>query len=80
MKTDIKNSLFEVIAASLGIKKEIIKEDSRFIEDLSADSLDIAELMVNVEEKFGCKVVQEDVEKLKKVKDLMDYLHEINKG
>ena len=69
-----KNKLNQLISETLGIKIENIKEDSRFIEDLGADSLDVTELMLNIEDQFQIKISDDEVGKFKTVKDLMVYL------
>ena len=71
---DKHNELRNIISTTLGIKKEDIKDDSKFIDDLGADSLDIAELVLNIEDHFNIKVNDEEVGKFKTVKDVMDYL------
>jgi len=71
---DKHNELRNIISTTLGIKKEDIKDDSKFIDDLDADSLDIAELVLNIEDHFNIKVNDEEVGKFKTVKDVMDYL------
>jgi len=69
-----KNKLNQLISETLGIKIENIKEDSRFVEDLGADSLDVTELMLNIEDQFQIKISDDEVGKFKTVKDLMVYL------
>lgn len=69
-----KNKLINLIAETLGVKSENIKEDSRFIEDLGADSLDVTELMLSIEDQFNVKISDDEVGKFKTVKDLMVYL------
>jgi len=69
-----KEKLKSLIAETLGVKIENIREDSRFVEDLGADSLDITELILGVEEQFSIKIPDEEVGKFKTVKDLILYL------
>ena len=69
-----KNKLKSLIGETLGVKVEDIKEDSKFIEDLGADSLDITELVLNIEDYFKIKIPDNEVGKFKTVKDLITYL------
>ena len=66
--------LQEIIAEKLGTDIDDIKEESRFKEDLEADSLDLFELVMAIEEEFGATIPSEDLEKLATVGDVIDYL------
>lgn len=63
-----------IIAKQLRIKKEDIKNSDRLIEDLGADSLEMAEVLMTIEEKLGIYISDEDVAKIKTVQDISDYL------
>ena len=63
-----------IIAEQLGVGEDEIKAESAFIEDLGADSLDIVELVMALEEEFGLDIPDEDADKLKTVGDAMEYL------
>ena len=65
----------EVVAEQLSIKKEEVKEDSKFSDDLGADSLDVVELVMALEEKFNVEISDDDAEKLLTPKDVVDYLN-----
>jgi acyl carrier protein len=65
-----------IIADQLGITEEEIKPESKFIEDLGADSLDIVELVMALEEEFGLDIPDEDADKLKTVGDALNYLQQ----
>ncbi|MBU2504437.1 MAG: acyl carrier protein, partial [Candidatus Omnitrophica bacterium] len=54
----------EIIAEQLGVKKEEIKPESSFIDDLGADSLDTVEVVMALEEEFGIEIPDEDAEKI----------------
>ena len=69
-----KIKLKSLIGEVLGVKEENIKEDSKFIEDLGADSLDVTELMLSIEDQYKIKIPDDEVGKFKTVKDLMVYL------
>lgn len=58
----------------LGAKEEDIKAESKFVDDLGADSLDLVELIMAFEDKFGIEISDEDAEKIVTVKDTLDYI------
>lgn len=64
----------EIIAEQLAVEPEKIKPEASFIEDLGADSLDIVELVMAMEESFNLEIPDEDAEKLKTVQDVQKYL------
>ncbi len=64
----------EVVVEQLDCDPAEVKEDSRFIEDLGADSLDVVELVMALEEKFDIEIPDEDAEKIKTVADAIKYI------
>jgi acyl carrier protein len=64
----------EIIAKELEVDAKQLNPDAKFIEDLGADSLDIVELVMALEEEFGLDIPDEDADKLKTVGDAMNYL------
>jgi len=64
----------EIIAKELEVDVKQMTPDAKFIEDLGADSLDIVELVMALEEEFGIEIPDEDADKLKTVGDAMNYL------
>ena len=66
----------EIIADQLGIDEEEIVSDASFIDDLGADSLDLVELIMALEEEFDMEIPDEDAEKIKTVGDAVDYIKE----
>ena len=68
-----------IIAEQLGVKKEEVKEDSKFIDDLGADSLDTVELVMALEEEFGIEIPDEDAEKMVTVGQAIKYIEEKGK-
>lgn len=66
----------EIIAEQLGVDAADIQAQSRFKEDLDADSLDLFEMVMAMEEEFGVEIPSEDLEKLASVQDVMDYITE----
>ena len=63
-----------MIAEQLNVDESEIKAESNFKEDLGADSLDLFELVMALEEEFGVEIPSEDLEKIATVADVMDYL------
>lgn len=66
--------LQEIIAEKLGIEASEIKPESRFSEDLGADSLDLFEVVMGLEEAFEVSIDNEDLDQIKTVQDAMDYI------
>ena len=64
----------EIIAKELEVDIKQLTGEAKFIEDLGADSLDIVELVMALEEEFGIDIPDEDADKLKTVGDAMNYL------
>ena len=66
----------EIIVEQLGVSAEEIKPEASFIDDLGADSLDIVELVMAMEEAFDIEIPDDDAEKLKTIGDAMSYVKE----
>ena len=64
----------KIIAKSLGINQDSIKDESNFINDLGADSLNIVEIVMEIEDEYGIVIPDEDVEELNTVGDLKNYI------
>lgn len=63
-----------IIVDQLGVDDEQVVMDASFIEDLGADSLDIVELIMSMEDEFGIDIPDTDAEKIATVKDAVDYI------
>lgn len=70
----IRPKLKEIIVEQLGVDPERVKAEASFIDDLGADSLDIVELVMAMEEEFDLEIPDEDAEKLRTVLDVQNYL------
>ncbi|HEX7561037.1 MAG TPA: acyl carrier protein [Candidatus Humimicrobiaceae bacterium] len=68
------DKLKEILVDVLGVKADDVKAESRFVEDLGADSLDLVELIMSFEDKFGVEISDEAAEKLVIVKDVLDFI------
>jgi acyl carrier protein len=66
----------EIIVEQLGVSKEEIVPEASFIDDLGADSLDIVELVMAIEEKFDIEIPDDDAEKLQTIGDAFAYIRE----
>ena len=68
------DKLKEILVDVLGVEEDSIKPESKFVEDLGADSLDLVELIMAFEDKFGKEISDEEAEKMVTVKDVLDYI------
>jgi acyl carrier protein len=65
-----------IIAEQLGVEPEKITPDAEFVADLNADSLDLVELIMSLEEEFSIEISDEEAEKIVKVSDAMEFIEE----
>jgi len=72
----ITEKVNDIISEQLGVKKEEIKPESSFIDDLGADSLDTVEVVMALEEEFGIEIPDEDAEKITTVGEAVKYIEE----
>ena len=72
----ILDEVKEVVAEQLGVNIDEIKEDSKFVDDLGADSLDVVELVMALEEKFNIEIPDEAAEKIATVADAVKFIEE----
>jgi len=68
--------LKKIIVEQLGVDEEEVLAQASFVEDLNADSLDLVELIMSLEEEFGMEISDEDAEKIQKVQDAVDFIEE----
>lgn len=68
-----------LLAEQLNIKAETIKAESKIVEDLGADSLDVVELLMTLEDEFGVAISDEDAVKIKTVADIANIINAENK-
>ena len=71
---DIDERVKNIIVKQLGVKEEEIKNESKFVEDLGADSLDTVELVMALEEEFDTEIPDEEAEGLLSVGQAVDYI------
>ncbi len=63
-----------IVVDQLGVDEDQVTEDASFIDDLGADSLDTVELIMAFEEEFDVEIPDEDAQKIKTVKDVIEYI------
>lgn len=68
--------LKKIIVEQLGVDEEEVTQQASFVEDLNADSLDLVELIMSLEEEFGMEISDEDAEGIQKVSDAVEYIEE----
>ncbi|MBX6341559.1 MAG: acyl carrier protein [Thermomicrobiaceae bacterium] len=76
----MSSSLFErvqaVVAEQLGVEPEKVTPDAEFVQDLNADSLDLVELIMQLEEEFGIEISDEEAENIVTVNDAIQFIEE----
>lgn len=71
---EVQAKLKEIVMDRLNAEEDQIKPEASFVEDLGADSLDIVELIMGIEEEFDIEIPDEDAEKLTTVGEALDYV------
>jgi len=72
----VADKVRSIIAEQLGVKKDEVTDDAKFIDDLGADSLDTVELVMALEEEFGIEIPDEDAEKMVTVNEAIKYIED----
>jgi acyl carrier protein len=70
----VEERVKSIIVEQLGVDADEVTSEASFIEDLGADSLDTVELIMAFEEEFGVEISDEDAEKIRRVKDAIEYI------
>ena len=73
--SDIEQRVKKIVSEQLGADKKTLKNESSFIDDLGADSLDTVELVMALEEEFDTEIPDEDAEKITTVQQAIDYIN-----
>lgn len=75
----VADKVKEIIVEQLGVSAEEVKPEAAFVEDLGADSLDLTELIMAMEEEFDIEIDDEEAQKLLKVQDAISYIEKNKK-
>ncbi|MGV6808059.1 MAG: acyl carrier protein [bacterium] len=73
--SSIEDRVTKMVAEQLGVKEDEVKNESSFVEDLGADSLDTVELIMALEEEFDTEIPDEEAEKITTVQQAIDYIN-----
>jgi len=73
-KQEIEEKVKNIVVEQLGVKEEEVSNESSFVDDLGADSLDTVELVMALEEEFKCDIPDEEAEKITTVQQAIDYI------
>lgn len=76
MEKSVERRVIEIIVEQLGVSEEEATPEASFIDDLGADSLDLVELIMAMEEEFSLEISDEDAEKIQTVQDVINYITE----
>ena len=76
----VEERVKSIIVEQLGVDAEEVTPEASFVEDLGADSLDTVELFMAFEEEFGVEISDDEAEKIRKVKDAVDYIEKHTKA
>lgn len=72
--SDVAEKVQKIIVDQLGVSADEVKPEASFVEDLGADSLDLTELIMAMEEEFDIEIADEDAQKILKVQDAINYI------
>ena len=75
-KEKVFDKVKEIIVDQLGVEEEEVTLEASFIDDLGADSLDLVELIMALEEEFGLEIPDDEAEKIASVNDAIEYIRE----
>ena len=76
MTVSTYDRLKKIVAEQLGVDESEVTPQASFVDDLNADSLDLVELIMSLEEEFGMEIPDEDAERIRTVQEAVDYVDE----
>ncbi len=77
--SELADQVVAIVSEKLGVDKEKVNQETSFVGDLGADSLDMVELLMNLEDSFKMTIPDEDAEKIKSVGDAVKYITDKSK-
>lgn len=72
--SELADKVMDVVCKQLNVSKDKLKPETSFVNDLSADSLDLVELVMELEEEFGVSIPDEEAEKIQTIGDAINYV------
>jgi acyl carrier protein len=72
---NVEQRIKKIVAEQLGVNEAEVKNESSFVDDLGADSLDTVELVMALEEEFECEIPDEEAEKINTVQQAINYIN-----
>ncbi|MBP1710796.1 MAG: acyl carrier protein [Deltaproteobacteria bacterium] len=78
MSLELEEKVIQLVMEQLDVTREQCKLEASFIDDLGADSLDLVELIMEMEEKFGVEIADEELEKIRTIQDVVDFIRAKN--
>ena len=75
-QANVGERLKKIVVEQLGVDEADVKPEASFVDDLNADSLDLVELIMSLEEEFGMEISDDEAEKIKSVGDAQEYIEE----
>ena len=70
----VEDKMIDIIVEQLSVDRDKVVSGASFVDDLGADSLDLVELIMEMEELFGVAIADEELEKIRTIKDVVDFL------
>jgi acyl carrier protein len=74
MSNSVEERVKKIVVEQLGVREDEVQNDSSFVDDLGADSLDTVELVMALEEEFNCEIPDEEAEKITTVQQAITYI------
>lgn len=75
MEKTAERRVIEIVVEQLGVGEDEVVPEASFVDDLGADSLDLVELIMAMEEEFGLEISDEEAEKIRTVQDVINYVN-----